>query len=263
MTELILTEATLDELAITARQERDLAALDLVGALGHTIRLGEVLVVIRQRFPQGGWIQWVESNLEISRKTAQGAMRLAVYQEHLPPEAMGTWTGARGELRSPSIRHALTILSGLPDVFQRGGQNAYDHETRDEAKRLRGRGLSYTEIAELLNVNRSTIRIWCDASDARRIQKAKEQRKKQLRAQRRALQDQQRRQDAANHAREVGGALADAYARVRRLSLDLDSALSGAPDPVRASLRDALSLCHRCEDQITAALKTTRMNQQF
>ncbi len=249
-----LSEATLSELTAIAISERDLAEADLAGALGHTVQLGHVLIEARQRFPHGGWMEWVENDLTLSRRTASVAMRLAKYIDHLPQEALTVRTGHRGELRSPSIAHAMKILSGLPDTFPRNHYRS-DEATRAEARQLRAQGHSIKETADLIGVHPDTIRYWCDPTFKRQRNIDKNKRLKQARRAQQALKEQERRQEAIKLAADIGGPLAEAYAHVRRLALSLDSAASSTPLG-----REALSLCHRCEDQIIAALKATRMD---
>jgi predicted transcriptional regulator len=243
-----LSTLTLDQLGVLAVHESGEARNHLSAALQHVIKLGEVLLEARNR-PGIRWSEWIES-IGIDRSRASKAMRLAFYQDALPPVATEPFKDARGTLRDPSPSHALLYIEQLPRL--RPGAKGYPAEVRAEAKRLREQGLTLNAVAELLNVSPQIVNIWTNPKAAKQNAAARQARNTRMSAANRALRAQTEREERDRLARQTGGDISKAYGLVRRALSAVDA----------AGCHEALSPLHRAEDVLVAQMRTARSGRE-
>jgi TET-Associated Glycosyltransferase/Protein of unknown function (DUF3102) len=67
----------LSELAAVANREHQLAKQELLSAVGHAARCGEVLNAAKEQVGHGGWAKWLKENFVASERTAQRYMLIA------------------------------------------------------------------------------------------------------------------------------------------------------------------------------------------
>lgn len=246
--ELDLATATLDELAATAARQYGEAETALFGALGHVVNLGATLTEARRRVDHGDWRAWCDA-IGISQHTANAAMRLAHYRNHLPTEIR---VDGRGRTLSPSVGHALQYLRGLPDVRPRGTPAKFNDDDVSEAKRLHAAGVPVKEIADLLGAFPASVYKWLDPEAYRARQRrnrvARTQREREARAAKRALERQRERKERDRLAKATGGELEVAYTHVRR-------ALAAVSKAGTVELAERALL--KAEEELIAAMRRT------
>lgn len=235
---------TLDELADEARRGHE-AAMELVAsAVQYAIRVGDVLLIARERVERGGWLAWLEAN-GLSGGIAYVYMRIAQFRDEIPVEEMRTVTAAYSYLRGRA----------LPAT---GNRWKYPDEIRQEALRLVDDGMEQQEVAELLGVNSSTITYWVDPEYRKQHQRKSRDRNRRRRAAAKALAEKEKREERDRAAKSAGGALADAYSKLRLHIEALDQAIKDATDRgTQAILREALDHAYKAEDKIAEALKVS------
>lgn len=229
--EVVGPAPTLDELANTVRREHALAANASMQVVEHAIRAGEALNDAKTLVPRGGWERWlVDEFPDRHPKTLRTYMRLAKHAD--------TVRGA----------HPLTIKAADRLLIGESFRPA-DDELRDEAKKLRAKGMTLKAIATELGVSQNAVSLWLNPKLAER---RRNQRRQESRAARRALHRQER--DRA--VKRAGGDIAASYAFIRRAALALEEAAYGETDrEVRNHLNSALERAYRVEDEIVRASK--------
>jgi hypothetical protein len=254
-----LEAMTLDDLAAEARVEYAHTSAHLTGALAHFIRLGEILHVARQRVEPGTWIVWLRSVGIDNHFTADRAIRLAVYRDHLPPEALQVRRDGAGRVRNPSWNNALTYLRGLPPVGPKGNRG-YDETIKREAARLRKKGLSYRQISEALNVGETTVRSWLDTDFRRRKKLANKRARDKITKDATAARRARRREERDGLAREASTELADAYGNLRKALAALDRAIGASTDvSVVGAARRSMGQMHSAENSLIEAIRAERV----
>lgn len=251
-----LATYSLDELAAMARAENAEAEQHLVGALKHYVRLGEVLLAARARLKDEkvAFAAWLESVGLGGRSSPYQAMRLAHYADHLPRSAFEPHITSRGSVKDPSITSALVYLRGLPDL----AFNRHRDEVRDEALRLRSSGMPLAAVGKILDISPTTVHGWCDPKKKRAYDKRSTQYKRTVRAQKRALKDQQERAERAELVRAVPGDFSKVYGHIRQALSILDRITAGDNPATVAFARKAISQCHSAENTIVEALQHER-----
>lgn len=252
-----LTNRTLDELAGLARESHQLAITTAISAVTHAVRVGEVLLEVRQRIGYGGFERWVHGETEIAYTTANHYMRMAYYKDELPePDDITAW-GRPGAGRG--IAAAQRLLVGLPPIPKaHGGSSmvATDSE-RALAASLHKEGLQYKEIAERLERSVATIYSWINPDYAKRQKARTRQRDQRNKKARRLLEEQEARDARQTAAHSIGGAVGEAYSTLRKHLDALDRAISAVSEDDAAfyALRRAQSFAYKAEDAFSEALR--------
>jgi ribosomal protein L20 len=244
-----VSTVTLGELAVTINREHGLAYQSALDALQHAILCGQALIEARATVPDGEWLRWVDDNLDISAAAIHRFVRIATYRDHL----------LQADQRPKSINAAISYLRdvGAPAVGSgrkglNGRRPTFDV---DEAKRLRGQGMTFVDIGEALGV--SDVAVWRQLTPGatRQAMSYTARARKKRRAERRALVEKER----ADAVARVGGSASDAYALLRRCAIALDRAIAdSAAESEVSALRDALAFTHKAEDAIVVALRLER-----
>lgn len=180
-------EQRLRELITRIRGEHDGTTAALASALDHAVRCGEALIEAKTLVPPGGWGDWLDSNVPVSRQIASGYMRLAAFKDSLD--------------QSLTITSNLQLLRGMPPM--RRGTPRLPEGTREEALRMHDAGGSISEIARALGITKDTVRGWVrpDWRDRRREELNADARTRRATAalERRAAADEQTQDAPAAH----------------------------------------------------------------
>lgn len=240
MTEIVLADQSLDELARIIREEDAAANAAFNDALTHAVRAGEALQQVRSVLPRGDWLRWLEENTPVSTVTARLYVRLARYHATLPDDVR-------------NIEQARAYLTGAPPANPH--THAPDPLIEADIKELRSAGYTYPKIAETVGMSVSTVRKYVNP-DYREQQiryRVEARRKQRSAAKVFAEKEERQRRDAA--ARKVGGDIAEAYSLVRKLTAAIDRAAATAVDPDHArALKAANHQAFRVEDEIVRIL---------
>lgn len=239
----------LDQLEEIARTEHKACVSNLQTAVQHAIRAGEALLDAKELVEPGTWMEWVETKAGMNFRTAATYMRFATYRDQIPAAAE-TMTAARSNLVGlPPLRDfSLSI----------GDFVKHPPEVREEAKALLDSGMSLRETARKVGVHRQTLARWFNPESAETFAKHQREAARRRRAARTALLEKEKREQRERAARTAGGALSEAYSRLRLHIEALDRAVAEADDPsVRATLRAALGHAYKAEDKICEALRVT------
>lgn len=210
------------------------AALDAASsAVGHAIRAGVALNEAREQIRHGEWARWLAENCPAyPYQTAVIYMRVARY--------------ATVTHDAVTLREAIALTRGLGRVI------SHPPALMEEAKRLKGEGISSPEIARRLDVDVKTVRRWVDPNARKRQKAAQLARSQRWHASQQALR--QRERDAA--IKKIGGSAAEAYSLLRRCLQTVDRALHDADErDAKIALGSAIASLHRAEDEIARALK--------
>lgn len=266
---------TLEELADTANREFAEAGNSLSAAIVHAIRAGEALAEARDIVFREGlmpWKDWIASNLRLDYSRVHSLIQLAHHKEALPPEVFSPYMDEAGRLIQPSVNRALMYVRGLShqksgvpeDTWSGGGKTRHygkriTNEIKAEVKRLRDKGLSQTETAELLGISRASVRFAENPQLKLASQKKHRARRKELAAAERALREKRQREELDRIAKEVGDAIGETYSLIRKALTKADKAQSQIETAEgRAHLRGVISHLHRAEDAIGLALKAAQ-----
>jgi hypothetical protein len=236
---VIVDKRRLDELAHEIREGHADIKQTLERTLVRAIGVGKSLQEAKSILIRGEFGPWVEEDCGLVYSTATAYMRLAHYQAILPS--------------GMNVSEAVSYLRGLPPADGRIPSMPYPDEIRNEARRRKKLGHSATQIGKDMGIPTTTISKWCDGSN-----KHKERARRAM-AKRNLLRAEKRealRAQAAREAKTRGGSLGEAYSLLRRLAQELDraSAQYQSGDPIRKSLRAALSDIHTAERHISVAL---------
>ena len=172
---------------------------------------GVALCAIQAQLPRGEWMRWVKEQYDYSQKTANTYMYFA---------------------RGP---------------VGRGGTSAYPTAFRRQAKALRRNGWAYAEIAQELNVPRSTIGNWLNPAPQRRL----DERASVLRREATALRQRQVEEASQRRARAAGGNVLKARTSLLAAYEALDALAQRATD---ADLCLEYTKAKGCVSQATLAL---------
>lgn len=195
--------------------------------LEHAIRCGELLIQARTLVPKGHWVLWLDENVEVFRTTAFKYIRLAQHKDQI----QGKFSG---------IDPAIDFLAGKRQL------------TPDEKHEIVALAThkTFDEVAEMMDVSKSTVSYYVNAKDRNRVKGLQKQRRTR---ERQALQ---REQDAKLVRGTAGQELQDAYALLRRSEQRLQQAIDAEKDwHVRRILSEALYFFFKGEDKIVEALK--------
>lgn len=199
--------ATLDDLIAAIRREHAMAMASLTTALEHGIRAGEALLAARELIPRREWRAWITDTFGMNYFTAARYIRFATYKDTLRAADVDRIDAAR------------TLLVGLPNT-DTGARRP--QERIDEATRLRGEGLTYTEIGELMGgLSLQSVARLCNYDEYRERARLNKNRKA---AERREAKEALRRQERDATVRRAGGSVADAYSLIRRALQTLEQA---------------------------------------
>lgn len=254
-----LSSLTLEELAEKAKAEHQLSIESAIMAVRHAIRVGEILLVVRERLDFGEYEAWVEKSVGITYSTASRYVRIAYYKDRLPPTDE---TGAFGKpSAAEGINAAQEFLKGLPNVPHVHGSNGRVATQADKelAKQMKADGASYATIGEALGRNQGTIYYWLNPDKAKRNTVSGRKRRQEARKARRLLEAQEKRAASKALAKSLGGAVGDAYSTIRVHLEALDKAVSASSDNREAyvALRAAQDYAYKVEDKIAEALKVS------
>jgi transposase len=224
--------STLDTLAETANREHHLALAAASTFLTHAINVGQALIAARNQIPQGGWESWLRKRWDGgSLKTARAYIRIARHHGQLP------------EGEATSIKAALRLLEGAP-----GPQDSTDPAKREAVIRLRRSGASIREVAERLEIPKTTVGNWSNPAAVRRRREEDKRVRAAVRAERQA-------RELKRAVRKAGAALSEAYAMAERMQGVLAQAIAEAESvEARRALEEATRLHHRTRDEIVRAL---------
>jgi transposase len=217
-------------------------------ALVAALKVGADLLRARELVPRGEWEQWMEARCPFSVFTGHTYMRLAYHRQVL------------GDVRAMSVKQARELLTGYPPI---PGTTRLDDRIREEAHRLRAKGLSNTAISARLDVPRSTIGDWLSPAHELRRKKAAQRRK------RKAERTARTQELTLSRARARKDSLGRSYVTIRLAAVETDKARSELRErarrhvgKARASLEraadlvgEALSHVYRAEDEATAAVR--------
>lgn len=221
-----------------ANAEAGEASRHLTQAVYHGIRAGEALLAAKALHGHAGWEAWMVENVDITPTRGRRYIRWAYYKD--------TLLSAETPL---TAKTADDFLKGLPSLPGSGWHPPSGHAP--EIKALLAKGLTAPAIAEMLEVNISTVYYHDDRTGRRGTQRKRARRKhSEDRAAQRALA-RERKNEAA---KAVGGDLSKAYSLVRQLAAVLDSAMGDA-ESGRDDLRMGLAAAHKAEDHISAAIR--------
>jgi transposase len=258
-------ERTLEELAATANSEYWLSLKAASDMLSHALACGRALLELQKKITIGSWLEWADANLEVGNHARLTYMRLAEFEHLLPPEIFEPYTGKNNRVYPASQNRALIYIRGLETVHRPSGGARYGSKKRTspeveaECKRLRTQGLSCRNIAELVGISESTVRKAIDPAYRARVQKSQDRARKTRLAANKALAAQRERVARDRVAKQVGGALAETYSRVRKTLDEAQRARMEAEDPIeRTAVDESLAYLHRAEDAIVKAMRQTR-----
>lgn len=234
--EVDLSTLTLDELAERANAHHGRVLSSARTTLAEALIVGDAILALRDRLGDD-WKAWADANLKFSKGARSYYMRLAHYKHLLPSDALG-------------VKEAQALLAGLPEVgSSRVGREVYPSAMKRLACTMRADNLSLNEVASRLDVAVDTVRLWTDEGYADRRRKARRDGRRRRTIERRALQEQQKRDERDRLAREKGGNLGKAYDAVRKLQPIIDGAVAEGLSV------EARALTVRLEDEIFKALK--------
>jgi len=227
--------SVLDDLAYEINKEHALIVAPGNESVVRAIKCGELLIEAQKSVAKGEWVVWMRENLTIVPTTAFKYMRLAKHKELV---LGGDFSGI-----DPAIEHL-------------SGRRQLSDEEKLEAIKLYKRGRTMQEIAELLNVRKSTVHYWVTAKDrnrTKRLQRSVRERAK------RALQ----REEQAKQVKAAGGLAAQAYSFVRRAEQRVDQRLAEKDIEweERRWLTEALVSLQKAEDELASAIRNRPRNQ--
>jgi hypothetical protein len=153
----------LDELAGIANERA--AVHKTVPLLHDAIAAGEALIEARRMIGHGGWLAWVEANLDMHMSTVNNYMRIAHHQEALAAKRITSYTVAKDWMR------------GWPGPFD-ARKPGYDERVRQAALAMLEAGEPQRTVADALGVSRSTVRNWQDPAEAERRRVANRERRR-------------------------------------------------------------------------------------
>lgn len=225
---LVREPATLAELAQTANHESQMAFEAGTRMIQHAINCGEALLEAKTHVPRGEWTDWLAENFERSLSVAHQCMRIARHKSKVI------------DAQATNFKGALRVLHG-------GRPSNIDPAEEAYAKKLRAEGMTYSQIATHLDVPKSRVQRYLNpASEKARLERAK----RVTIAGRRELNRQARDRDA----KKAGGAIAEAYALIRKTLQTIDVAIGQEKDrDVKHHLNDAVNRLHNAEDAIVKA----------
>lgn len=258
-------ERTLEELAALAVREHSCVHESLSAAVSHAVACGEAILEAYRRIDEANtlkWEDWASENLPFGQHQASNYMRLAFYKDRLPAEIFAPFRHSAslhnpaGGARMPSVNRALHYVRGLPPIFDSTRKARLPNEVRSEVKRLARQGLTQRDIANMMGISNAAVHRISNPSAHKRYLKQSSERRRLLAAAKRALREQEKRNIRDREAREVGGALAETYALVRKASQKADHALMQAANAdARAALKEAANRLFQAEDAIAKALR--------
>lgn len=228
--EVVRPAPTLGELADTANRESTLAFEAGTAMIQHAINAGEALLAAKAQLQRGQWQDWVAEYFERSPAVAAQCMRVARHKQIV-------------------IESQATNFKGALRVLHRGDarDSRIDPVETAEMQRLRSQGMTYQQIADELEVPVSRVgRRLNPVAERRRLEAAK----RRTIAGRRALNRQKR--DAT--AKKAGGAIAEAYALVRKALQACERAVEDASAvEVKRAVQDATNRLYNAEDALVKA----------
>ena len=242
-----LAGLSLEQLAQAANDQHQAVAGAASQLLKHAIWAGQALIEAKARVPLGEWEGWAAENIQFSPSAMAVYMRLATYRDEV---LAGGYAG---------INAAMTALRGKPRA-DNGKVMRKPDWMRDEVQRLHEAGLTNKAISELVDVSEITIGRWLNPDVRARAAASAKKRNERLRLARIALQQKERDRVVKQH----GGAVAEAYALIRRAAQQLDRAQDEEINrEIAGQIRSALGKVHAAEDEIVRTLKGPSRSKQW
>lgn len=231
--EVDLSTLTLDELAERIGLEHAQVERSVSRALAHAIQVGLLVIEIESRREVRPRDEWWKEHIPLAMSTVRQYVRLA-HNRHMFQDGM-------------SITQATEAVIGLPS---RRGPGVHVHELRVvEARRLLGEGKPINVVAKETGMGWETVKGLADPEYQRKARERARARGRRAAAARKALKEQQQREERDRLARERGGNLGKAYDQVRKLQPVIDAAIA------EGLTVEARALLVRVEDEIFKALK--------
>jgi hypothetical protein len=239
---VVVEDAELNGLAGRANAEHHAVEAAATTAVQRAIACGKLLLEAKGRIPDGTWTEWLDANFDGSKTTANVYVRFARHEQFLVGRGL-------------SLKEAETRLLGMgrrPNYGEGAAAPIFPPALRDEGIAMLEAGASTREVARALGVSKSTVHWWTNPERARARLKAQAARRRAASA---ALREQRRRRQRDEAARRAGGSIAESYSLIRRLTQQLDTAISEAGDgEARQALNGALRRMHEAEDEVVRAL---------
>lgn len=249
-----LSRASMADLAAAVERSSTELRESLVGALAACIRLGEALLVVRERFSldASGFTAWCNEH-GVSAALAKKAMRLAAYQDHIPSEIKAsTFQSKDGKTHhTQSPDRAIHHLKGLPRLAW--GASPMKALAPD-VKKLAAQGMTWAEIGDTLGVSKTTVGNIIDPARYKRQLRRSAARRKQERD----------RAEAASQRVVVtrsSGDLRKAYAELRRCLTTLSTAATNSTPTTARFVDQAISAAHAAEAHLVEAMKAQHVEQ--
>ncbi len=236
-----------ESLARLANSEHSLAQEATATWFVHAVNAGRYLVEVKELVAPGEWDRWVKENLAFSLKTSQ-VYRTAFLLEDKIRES--------GDL---STRGVLAARKLAPfTIGKRGAARGPSPDLVSYIQRCRESGEPWARIAGELGTSYITVRSWADPQYAAERRAYETRRRRQLRERKsveRRVLDRARRDSVASAARRQADPLGDAYSYLRKALLSLQNSLETASGDKAAAVREAMTMAHKAEDAIVAALR--------
>lgn len=238
-------QPTLEELAATANREHALALEAGASMLHHAIRVGEALLLVRERCSYGEWRPWIDANLDIGYAQTSTYMRVARYKDKVLSGPAANITEAR--------RFLLTA-PGAPSGND-AGSTRMPAWVREEAQRMADEGVSKYVIADELGVSVTTVYRWTDPTFLDRNNRKMREAAARRRAADRALREAERAVEIKRAVRKAGAATAEAWSMAERFQDVIAQAHDETQDSeARAALARAGEHYRKMRDEIVRAL---------
>lgn len=240
MTELALSDCSLDELADIANAEFELTVIAVTTAFHHAIRTGHALNAAFMQVPRGEWANWVAERCTFSATNAVDCRRMAYHERALVEAGIGSVEQSKQFLKDQGLK--LPWVGGWPVDHERLREN------KMEAQQLRREGLTYAQIAERLAASAGAAWEWCNPDSVRAIRRRRSKERSELRRLRR---------DKA--MKVAGGATHEGYSLLRKAASTLQVAVDREQDgEAKRALENALAKVYQAEDEMFRAVRLTQ-----
>lgn len=115
-------EIALDDLASKIRSEHDAVQRAVETATGHAIRCGQLLTEAKDGLAHGQWLPWLQEHCEVSERTAQAYMRLALKHGALDTEKAQRVADlpVREAMKAIADERAGNLMPPSPGSFEDG-----------------------------------------------------------------------------------------------------------------------------------------------
>ena len=196
---IVPTETTTEVLVSIIGAEHSAAMEAGLALMNHWIRMGEALLLAKDRVQKGDWMIWLEDNYPGHFTEAFMAIRFARNAQEIRQRQITTKKDAIELVRSLDAERRVT-----------------EKEPNPQAQALADQGLSHTAIARRMGVNRATVTRWLNPKRTARERKVQHDRAKAARLALRKFEREAQRKAVAKRVRGDGTPLSEAYANVRK-----------------------------------------------